>query len=164
MKGDMDALCAALREIDLSSTISESSNDINADWERWKEFFLSTVSEHIPKKKIRGRNPLLWINGSILHQIKKKETIRRKLKANPTLHLQEKYRKMRSEVKPLLRESRENFFSSINDSFANNPKRFWSVMKQKSKECSIPDCLFMPAPSSSTDQVDPFSARPVESN
>ena len=160
-KGDMDALFAALGEIDLSSTISESSDDINADWERWKESFLSTVSEHIPKKKIRGRNPLLWINGGILHQINKKETIRRKLKANPTLHLQEKYRKMRSEVKRLLRESRENFFSSINDSFANNPKRFWSVMKQKSKKCSIPDCISMPAPSSSTDQVDPSSAAEI---
>ena len=68
---------------------------------------------------------------------------------------------MRSEVKRLLRESRENFFSSINDSFANNPKRFWTVMKQKSKTCSIPDCISMPAPSSSTDQVDPSSARPT---
>ena len=72
-----------------------------------------------------------------------------------------KYRKMCSEVKRLLRESRENFFSSINDSFANNPKRFWSVMKQKSKTCTIPDCISMPAPSSSTDQVDPSSARPT---
>ncbi len=158
----MDALCVGLREIDLSLTISESSDDINIDWKHWKETFLSTVSKHIPKQKIRGRNSLPWINGDILHQIKKKESIRRKLKANPTLHLQEKYRKMRSEVKRfILRESRENFFSSINDSFANNSKRFWSVMKQKSKTCSIPDCISMPAPSSSTDHVDPSSARPT---
>ena len=65
---------------------------------------------------------------------------------------------MRSEVKRLLRESRENFFSSINDSFANNPKRFWSVMKQKTKTCSIPDCISMPVPSSSTNQVYPSSS------
>ncbi len=68
---------------------------------------------------------------------------------------------MRSEIKRLLRESRENYFSSINGSLANNPKRFWSVMKQKSKTCSIPDCISMPAPSSSTDHVDPSSARPT---
>ena len=111
------------------------------------------------QKKNRARNPLPWINGDILHQIKKKECIRRKLKTNPNLHLQEKYKKLRSEVKRLLRESRENFFSSINDSFANNRKRFWSVMKQKSKTCSIPDCISMPAPSISTDQVDSSSAR-----
>ncbi len=85
----MDDLCVALREIDLFLTISESSDDINIDWKHWKETFLSTVSKHIPKKKIRGRNPLPWINGDILHQIKKKDSIRRKLKANPTLHLQE---------------------------------------------------------------------------
>jgi hypothetical protein len=29
------------------------------------------------------------------------------------------------------------------------------------KKCSIPDCISMPAPSSSTDQVDPSSARPT---
>lgn len=163
-RGNLDAVRAALQEIDLPSTISETSDNINVDWKRWKETFLSTVSKFVPKKKIRGRNPLPWINGNILHQIKKKESIRRKLKAKPTLHLQKKYRKMRSKVKRLLRESRENFFSSINDSFANNPKRFWSVMKQKSKTCSVQIvslCQHHPAPSSSTDQADPASARPT---
>ena len=164
-RGNVDGLCAALQETDLSSTISESSDNINVDWKQWKETFLSTVSEFVPKTKIRGQNPLPWINGNILHQIKKKESIRRKLRANPSAHLLEKYKKMRSEVKRLLRESRENFFSSINDSFANNPKRFWSVMKHKSKTCSIPDCISMPAPSSSADQVYPSSsARLIAAN
>ena len=44
-RGNVDALCVALQEIDLPSTISESSDDINVDWKRWKETFLSTVSE-----------------------------------------------------------------------------------------------------------------------
>ena len=79
---------------------------------------------------------------------KKKESVRRRLKAKATQHLQEKF-KMRSEVKRLLQASRQNCFSSINVSFNNNPKRFWSVLKQKSKTCSIPDCISMPPTSSS---------------
>jgi hypothetical protein len=47
----MVGLCAALREIDLSTTIL----DINTDWKRWKDTFLSVVSEYIPKKKLKGR-------------------------------------------------------------------------------------------------------------
>jgi hypothetical protein len=50
-RSDMDALCVALREIDLSLTMSESSDDINIDWKHWKETYLSTVSKHVPKKK-----------------------------------------------------------------------------------------------------------------
>ena len=75
-RGNVDTFCAALQEIDLPSTISESSDDINVEWKLWKETFLSTVSGFVPKKKIRGQNPPPWINGNILHQIKKKESIR----------------------------------------------------------------------------------------
>lgn len=41
------------------------------------------------------------------------------------------FTRMRSEVKRLLRVKRENYFSSINVSIDNNPKRFWTVLKQK---------------------------------
>jgi hypothetical protein len=41
-------------------------------------------------------------------------------------------------AKQLLRESRENYFGSIDNSFKDNPKRFWSALKQTSKSCSIP--------------------------
>lgn len=82
----MQGLCSALREKDLYASISESG-DVNIDWERWKNSFLATVSEYIPKRKLSSRNPLPWINSSILHLIKKKESVRRRLKAEPTQHL-----------------------------------------------------------------------------
>ena len=59
-KGDLDGLCAALQATDLSSLISDSDN-IDNDWQHWKNTFLTIVSTFIPKKKIRGRNPLPWI-------------------------------------------------------------------------------------------------------
>ena len=71
---------------------------------------------------------------------------------------------MRSEVKRLLRASRENYFSSINVSFNNNPKRFWSVLKQKSKTCSIPGCISMPPTSSSANQIHLPATRPMATN
>ena len=100
-RGDVDALYAALQETDLPSIISESSDDINVDWKRWKETFLSTVSEFVPKKRIRSQNPLPWINSNILHQIKKKESFRRKLKANPTAHI---FRKNTKKCVPKLKD------------------------------------------------------------
>ena len=52
---------------------------------------------------------------------------------------------MRSEVKKLLRESREKFFQSVYNSFKVNPKRFWSVLTHKSNSCSIPNQISVPA-------------------
>ncbi len=94
----------------------------------------------------------------------KERLFRRRLKANPTQHLQETFKRMRSEVKRQLRTSREHYFSSINDSFNNNPKRFWSVLKQKSKTCSIPDCISMPPTPSSTNQIHSPATRPTATN
>ena len=51
-KGDLQGLCAALRELDLSTTISDQLGDIDADWERWKNAFLTEVSKYIPKKRL----------------------------------------------------------------------------------------------------------------
>ena len=93
------------------------------------------------QEKIKGRNPLPWINSDILHKVKKKESFRRKLKVNPTKYLKEKYRSLRSEIKKLLRESREIYIDSIDSSFKINPKRFWSVLKQTSKSGYIPDSV-----------------------
>ena len=154
-KGDLNGLRDALKSTDLSSLISDSDN-IDNDWQRWKNTFLSIVSAFIPRKVIKGRNPLPWINSDILHKIKQKDSIRRRLKVNPTGYLKEKYRRLRSEIKKLLRVSRENYYISIDSSFKDNPKRFWSALKQTSKSCSIPDRVSMlstsPTPSSSTSQ------------
>ena len=129
--------------MEMCSLISDYDN-IDNDWQCWKNTFITTVAAFIPKKKIRGQNPLPWINSTILHKIKKKESIRLKLKINPTSYLKDKHRILRSEIKKLLRESCENYFGSINKNFKDNPKRFWSALKQTSKSCSIPDRVSMP--------------------
>ena len=131
------------------STSILGTGDINTDWKCWKNSFLSTVSEYIPKTQLSGRNPLPWIKSSILHLIKKKESVRRRLKAKATQHQQEKFKRMRSEVKRLLRVSQENYFSSINVSFNNNPKRFWSVLSKSQKPVTFQIaflCLQHPVP------------------
>jgi hypothetical protein len=87
-------LCAALRELDLSTTITDQPEDINWCWlpERCKFAFITEVSKYIPKKKLKSRNPLPWLSycSNILYQIKKEESIRRKLKVAPTSYLTEK--------------------------------------------------------------------------
>lgn len=142
-KGDFVGLRAALTAANLTSVIG-NDEDTNNDWTRWKTTFLGTVSDYVPLKKVRGRNPLPWIDGSTLNMIKKKETVRQKLKRSPTSpSLREKFKSLRTEVKRRLRENREKFFSSLSSDLTSNPKRFWTVLKQRSKTSSIPDKISM---------------------
>jgi hypothetical protein len=77
-KGDFEGLRAALSAINLSSFINHE--DINTEWQQWKDTFLTAVSDYIPSTRLNGRNPVPWINGAILNLINKKHHVRKKLK------------------------------------------------------------------------------------
>ena len=69
----------------------------------WRDVFLMGVADHISRKRLKGRNPVPWMNGQIINLIKKKETTRQKLKRSPTSeYLRKKFKGMRSKVKCLI--------------------------------------------------------------
>jgi hypothetical protein len=69
-KGVFEGLRSALSAKKLCSNLDHE--DINNDWQSWKNTFLQTVSKYVPCKKIKGRNPLPWITGNILNLINQK--------------------------------------------------------------------------------------------
>ena len=107
------------------------------------EEFLEAVSKYIPCIKLRERKDLPSINGTILNLIKKKSTVRKKLRSSPTSHLLEKFKHLRSKVKRMLRKSREEFYVSLGNNYQKSPKRFWSGMKRHTKTRSIPNIISM---------------------
>ena len=89
---------------DLSSTM-DKKDDVNKSWSKWKSTLLAAVDRAIPKKRIKNVHSPRWINGEITHAIKKKETVRRKLKSSSS-SLMEKFKELRNKVKQLVNESR----------------------------------------------------------
>ena len=69
--------------------------------------------------------------------------MRRKLKSSSSSSLIEKFKELRNEVKQLVNESRTHFFETIDVDLRNNPKRFWSVFKLRSKSSSVPEIVSM---------------------
>ena len=90
-RGNFNELRSTLETVDLSVAV-ESAVDINHGWLKWKELFLSCVRGSIPVKTISNFNNPPWINGEIIHAIRKKETVRRKLKTSPTDVLRNKFK------------------------------------------------------------------------
>ena len=91
-KGLFEGLRTALSAINLSSIIA--NDDINTDWHQWKGTFLVAVSDYIQTNRLKGRNPIPWRSGAKLNLIKKKESIRQKLKLSPSSHLREKLKNL----------------------------------------------------------------------
>ena len=94
----------------------------------------------VPVKNLNGRKFLMWMNNTILDLIKKKNSLRKRIKRNgsPSEYLRNKFKNLRSEVKRMLRESRLEYLNKICDNRDQNPKRFWSFFKSKSKYSNIP--------------------------
>ena len=72
-RADFDGLRSHLHSLNLTGLISDDG-DINQDWCSWKNTFLAAVSDFVPTKKLQTRNHLPWMNGEILHNIKKKRS------------------------------------------------------------------------------------------
>ena len=89
-KGDFDAL----HSVNLTSVVGDS--DLESCWQTWKDLFLTAVKDNIPTKRLRGRNPVSWLTGAVISIIKKKETVRRKLKLHPSESLKVKFQTLRS--------------------------------------------------------------------
>lgn len=78
LKGDFQGLRSTLQCIDLSSII-ESSTNVNEAGLQWKEMFVAAVRKFIPTREIKCKHSSPWITGNILHVIRKKESVRKKL-------------------------------------------------------------------------------------
>ena len=91
--GDFEGLREALSAINLSSIVGH--NNIDDDWRCWKDF--------APSKRLKGHNPVPWIDSNILNLIKKKNSVRQKLKSHPNARLRDNFKSLRAQVKKLLR-------------------------------------------------------------
>ena len=141
-RGNFDALRLSLENEDLSNLVTVDG-DIDNDWLNWKNCFLTIVASHIPIKRVRNRKYVPWITGEILHNIKKKNSVRQRLKKSPTDYLHEKFKSLRATIKRMINESRSNYITSLCTNIQTNPKRFWSLFKLKCKTRSVPEKMSM---------------------
>ncbi|CAB4036572.1 Hypothetical predicted protein, partial [Paramuricea clavata] len=97
-KGDFEGLRSNLQNIDFSNIV-ESNTDVNRAWLEWKERYIAVVRTFIPLRKIKGKRSPPWITGHILYMIRKKETLRKKLRSSSSSFLIAKFKQLRLAVK-----------------------------------------------------------------
>ena len=155
-RGNFDALRSSLESENLSNLISVEG-DIDYDWLIWKSTFLTIVADHIPTKRLRSRKYVPWLTGEILHNIKKKNSLRQRLKKSPSDYLRHKFKSLRATIKLMIKISRSNYISSLCTNIQTNSKRFWSLFKLKGATRSVPEKISI---KTSVDNVREYAENP----
>ena len=137
-RGNFDALRSSLESENLSNLISVEG-DIDHDWLIWKITFLTIVADHIPTKRLQSRKYVPWLTGEILHNIKKKNSLRQRLKKSPSDYLRHKFKTLRATIKLMTKISRSNYISSLYTNIQTNSERFWSLFKLKGATRPVPE-------------------------
>ena len=73
--------------------------------------FLSCVDEFVPKVVIKDANRPPWIDKEVLLLIRKKNRTRRKAKLKNSVHLWERFRELRRQVKKMVKFKKRSHLS-----------------------------------------------------
>jgi len=137
-RGNYDNLCMMLNNSLLLDAISSAIN-IDAMWECWYNALLAVLDQCIPKITIKCSNDPAWFDGEMRHMTNKKKTAWKRAKKSNTATAWAKFRAVRNETCALVRVKQESFLNSLAVTCKENPKRFWSYFKSKTKNHSLPD-------------------------
>lgn len=115
-----------LRECLSRTPLDLAALNINICWQEWKDLFLTAVDEFVPTKFVREKTSPPWIDSEVKHLIRKKYTALRSFRKNRTPHRKKALRDLTIKIKDLIKCKHRDYLRKVQDSFANNPKIFWS--------------------------------------
>ena len=136
-KTDFEIFNKKLRDANLTDLISTNLT-VKQDFENWYFKLMSLVDEFVPKVKIRDINSPPWIDGQVIHLLRKKNDARNKAKKTSSDYYHKKFCALRRECKSLINNNYNDYINSLQASLHENPKRFWSYYRSKRKVTSVP--------------------------
>ena len=117
-------------------TILNDDVSIDCVWNNWKRVFFKAVHNNIPSRAIKSKRNVPWITSEIRKLFHKRKRLWKKAKSTQLESDWNKYEVLRNKVKSELSKSYYRHVHLLVES--KNPKRFWSFIKSKTKNKSIP--------------------------
>ena len=147
-KGDYKAINDKLSKVDWIKEFKKYPDDVNKQWDFFKECYYAAESEHIPRKKV-------FINGKLSKKLsvkfdkktlalrKKKNRIWCKMRKNLATEEEElSYNRLRNQVKSLCNKAKRSVEKVIAKNSKSNPKGFWAYSQAKLKtKSTMPDLI-----------------------
>jgi hypothetical protein len=82
---------------------------------------------------VKDSHDPVWFDSEARNLVKRKRTMYRKAKRNNTDRLWRRYKDFNNSVKTVLKNKHKKFISSLGNVCTQNPKRFWSFFRSKTK-------------------------------
>lgn len=105
------------------------SDNIDDDWQQWKDIFQTAVETYIPMRIVKDTNSPPWIDKDVRTLIRKKYQALKKYRINKSADRKRKLRSVSQQIKYLIRSKHREYLAKIENSFFDNPKLFWSYHK-----------------------------------
>ena len=116
-------------------------NSINKAFEYFYDILYAIIKDNIPVVNIKSRRYPHWYDTEIIIMLKEKEKYRKKFikqGRNKTSFAYQQYSIQRANVKKMQRELYAHYLNKLGSEMKINPKRFWSFVKQKRSNGSLP--------------------------
>ena len=130
----------ALNVCNLVNIITKS-NSVDCAWNAWLSQIHSVIKANVPVFKIGKRTDPPWFNSDVRHLIKQRNTAWRRAKSTGTHPAWCRYKRLRNRVQRVLRENHSLYINQLGIKVKENPKTFWSYIKHKTGQGSIPETI-----------------------
>ena len=139
-RADLNDLCSALFDADLMNVILNADN-VDEMWSLWFGAITSVIDHCVPKFVVRNSNEPPWFDAEMRHLMNCKKTAWRRAKQLNSETAWARFRTLRNRVKSALKTKYAAFIESLESTCKQNPKRFWTFFKSKTKTRALPSVL-----------------------
>jgi hypothetical protein len=132
---------AIKEEIRTNPEIMAPGVDVESTWSQIKTCITSATSKNVPTIKIKNKYSPAWIDNEVIHYSHKKKCAFQKWKRTKKKEDEVKYKKLRNGIKNLINRKYTDYINNTAISLTENPKRFWTLLKDRTKSKSGPTML-----------------------
>jgi hypothetical protein len=115
--------------------------DSETAWNILKTTLATLTKQHIPTITIKNKYSPSWIDAEVIKMSHKKKCAYNKWKRSGRPEDRIKFNKLRNKTKNLVSTKYKLHIESITTNLVNNPKRFWTLLKDRTRSRTSPSML-----------------------
>jgi len=132
---------AIKRKLSLKFRADHNTNDTEASWKSLKSIIDTTTKQYIPTINIKNKSNPAWIDDEVIRASRKKKSALKKSKTTKDPKDINKFKQLRNSLKNLVTFKYKEYISNITEHVGTNPKRFWKLLKDRSKSKCSPSVI-----------------------
>ena len=106
-------------------------NDVDSDWEVFKNRFNDMCQKFVPKKSVKEMKRPPWLKQENIKLIRQKRAAWKKYKSKEKADSEKKFKALQKQVKKAVKKAKHKYESQIAKSAKTNPKLFYSYLNKK---------------------------------